>query len=88
MRAQVVLPTPWDPSKQEKHALKLVCFFCGVLKGSGGYVTAPTTVEKILGLYFLAETMNLSMGILPIANLPQIPVSGNDLLFLPAHKFL
>jgi hypothetical protein len=46
----------------------------------------PTTVEKSWGLYFLAETINLSMGIAPIANLPQIPVQAMTFLY-PRQKF-
>jgi len=32
----------------------------------------PTTVEKSWGLYFRAETINLSIEVAPVANLQQI----------------
>jgi hypothetical protein len=47
----------------------------------------PTTVEKSWGLYFLAETMNLSM-IYSYGKPTTNPGAGNGLLFLPAQNFL
>src|SRR5687768_10320530 len=58
MRAQVVLPTPRGPQKRKAWAswLFLIAFFRVVV-----ICAWPTTVEKFCGLYFLAETINLSI---------------------------
>ena len=56
--AQVVLPTPLGPQKRNACAnwLCLIAFFKVVV-----ICACPTTVSNVCGLYFLAETMNLSM---------------------------
>src|SRR5579875_553523 len=58
MRAQVVLPTPLGP--QNKNACAnwwfLIAFFKVVV-----ICSCPTTVSKVCGLYFLADTMNFSI---------------------------
>src|ERR1700748_2504994 len=66
IRAQVVLPTPRGPQKRKAcdNCLFLMAFLRVVV-----ICTCPTTVEKSWGLYFLAETMNLSIGFAPLANL-------------------
>src|SRR6186713_2732347 len=61
MRAQVVLPTPLGPQKRKAWAswLCLIAFFSVVV-----ICDCPTTVSKVCGLYFLAETTNLSILIM------------------------
>jgi hypothetical protein len=56
--AQVVLPTPLGPQNKKACAswLFLIAFFSVVVM-----CACPTTVEKFCGLYFLADTTNLSM---------------------------
>ena len=58
IRAQVVLPTPRGPQKRKACAnwLFLMAFFRVVV-----ICDCPTTVEKSWGLYFRAETINLSI---------------------------
>ena len=58
MRAQVVLPTPRGPQNRNACAnwLFLMAFFSVVVM-----CDCPTTVEKFWGLYFLADTINLSI---------------------------
>ena len=58
MRAQVVLPTPLGPQKRNAWAswLCLIAFLSVVV-----ICDWPTTVSKVCGLYFLAETTNLSI---------------------------
>jgi hypothetical protein len=57
--AQVVLPTPLGPQNKKACAswLFLIAFFKVVVM-----CDCPTTVLKFWGLYFLAETMNLSIN--------------------------
>jgi hypothetical protein len=56
--AQVVLPTPLGPQNKNACAswLFLMAFFSVVV-----ICACPTTVLKFCGLYFRADTMNLSM---------------------------
>jgi hypothetical protein len=58
MRAQVVLPTPRGPQNKNACAriLFLIAFFSVVVMAA-----CPTTVSKVIGLYFRAETTKLSM---------------------------
>ena len=58
IRAQVVLPTPLGPQNKKACAswLFFMAFFNVVVMWD-----CPTTVLKFWGLYFLAETMNLSI---------------------------
>src|SRR5579872_5366903 len=64
IRAQVVLPTPRGPQKRKACASCLfrMAFFNVVV-----ICACPTTVEKSWGLYFRAETINLSMSIAPVS---------------------
>ena len=54
MRAQVVLPTPRGPQKRKACASLpvAIAFFRVVVS-----VLCPTTLLKVVGRYFLAETM-------------------------------
>src|SRR5215216_6752245 len=58
IRAQVVLPTPLGPQNKNACAnwLFLIAFFKVVVMCS-----CPTTVSKVWGLYFRAETINFSI---------------------------
>jgi hypothetical protein len=60
MRAQVVLPTPRGPLKRYACAslLPTMAFFNVVVRAS-----CPTTLLNVDGLYFLAETIKVSMYI-------------------------
>src|SRR5436190_641084 len=59
IRAQVVLPTPRGPQNKNACAnwLFLIAFLSVVV-----ICACPTTVLKVWGLYFLAETINLSIA--------------------------
>jgi hypothetical protein len=59
IRAQVVLPTPRGPQNKKACAnvLLRMAFFKVVVIDC-----CPTTVSKVTGLYFLADTMKLSMN--------------------------
>jgi hypothetical protein len=59
--AQVVLPTPLGP--QNKKACASWLFFIAFLSVVV-ICDCPTTVSKVWGLYFLADTMNLSILLL------------------------
>lgn len=59
IRAQVVLPTPLGPQN------KKACASCWCLIAFLSVVVicdCPTTVSKVCGLYFRAETMNFSIN--------------------------
>src|SRR6186713_2927823 len=58
--AQVVLPTPRGPQNKNACAnwLLLIAFFKVVV-----ICSCPTTVSKVWGLYFRAETINFSIQI-------------------------
>lgn len=58
MRAQVVLPTPRGPQNRKAWAKVLLrmAFFNVVVMDC-----CPTTVSKVEGLYFLADTMKFSI---------------------------
>src|SRR5215471_19342314 len=68
MRAQVVLPTPRGPQNKNACAswLFLMAFFNVVVM-----CCWPTTVSKVCGLYFLAETINLSIATRNLSSRPQ-----------------
>jgi hypothetical protein len=59
MRAQVVLPTPLGPQNKNACAkwLFLMAFFKVVV-----ICDCPTTLSKVTGLYFLADTTKFSTG--------------------------
>src|SRR5690349_5372706 len=59
IRAQVVLPTPLGPQNKNACAnwLFLIAFLSVVV-----ICCWPTTVSKVCGRYFLAETINLSIA--------------------------
>jgi hypothetical protein len=58
IRAQVVLPTPRGP--QNRNACASWLFLIAIIKVVV-ICYCHTTVEKFWGLYFLAETINLSI---------------------------
>jgi hypothetical protein len=62
IRAQVVLPTPLGPQNKKACASWLwrMAFFKVVV-----ICACPTTVSNVCGLYFLADTMNLSINPIP-----------------------
>src|SRR5436190_5796265 len=68
MRAQVVLPTPRGPQNKNACAnwLFLIAFFSVVVM-----CCWPTTVSKVCGRYFLAETINLSIATRNLSSQPQ-----------------
>ena len=70
--AQVVLPTPRGP--QNKNACANWWFFIAFFKVVV-MCSCPTTVSKVCGLYFLAETINFSIQIkikCPVAKVSRI----------------